>query len=190
MNLNELLALLPKHPVDVFEKYLPPGKVTENGYYLYEIHDMGHQFYEGHVWVFDSIDAFVDYIPAIVFRDVVVHCEDEERFEDVDFAEDYAFYETLVNQTWDFQQCIQFVEDHQSIGGLELIEFGKISDLVNVSREEYDKCKGFIGSIDEMEVLGLTQGRYQIFHKFHELSGSIPSQDKAAFLEFLTQGAN
>ena len=187
MKIDELIELLPKHPTKVYQDGFGT-QATENGFYLYEIHKMHHDFYESHVWIFKSIEEFVNFLPAIVFNDIAVHWEDDEfdwDTDNYDYSNDYDFYKSLINQQWDFQQCIDFINNHNKFGELELIEFGKISDLVDVSQVEYDKCEEIYLFLDELENLGLTQGRYQIFHKFHAFSDSIPSKNKAVFMEML-----
>lgn len=188
MNLSELLKHLPAHPTDILEGNL--GKqATENSLFLYEIHNTSFDFYESHIWVFDSIDDFINFLPAIVFNDIAVNWEtysEDEASNNYDYTNDYTFFKKLKKQQWNLQQGVDFVEKQPKFGNLELIEFGKLSDLIKVSQQEYDKCKNLYLTLDELTKVGLTQARYKIFEQFHKCSKDLPSKNSHEFLEMIT----
>lgn len=186
MELNDLIEILPEHPCDVMQNGFGKKAFSES-FYLYEIHNMHHNWYENNVWIFNSINEFVQFLPAIVFNDIAVNCEEgfEDEHVDYDYSEDYNFYKSLVSQKWDELKCKEFISEHSKFGGLELIEFGRVSDLLECTQQEYNKCKDSIYSLDELEELELSQGRYKIFHAFHSVSENRPSLNEKAFIQMI-----
>ena len=68
---------------------------------------------------------------------------------------------------------------------MELIEFGRISDFMEATSEEYNKSKEIYVSLDELEKIGITQCRYQVLHKFSSISQLPPSQNSDEFLKMI-----
>lgn len=99
MNIHELIDRLPLHPVDAFRIGLNK-QATEEAFFLYEIHQLHHGFYESQVWIFNTIEEFVTFLPAIVFNDIVVNWENysEDEEYNYDYTNDYLFFESLVDR--------------------------------------------------------------------------------------------
>ncbi len=192
MDYKEVIQKIGNHPNDVMQAAFD-REANTNSYYLYEIHRMHHQDYESYVWLFNSIEEFVLFLPAIVFNDIAVNCDNhdfEEEFGDIDYTEKYKLYTSLMNNKWDEAQCAKFVLDYLGSDELELIEFGKVADLLNISDSEFEKCKDSYSTIEEIEKHGLTQGKYKILNKFYNQSKTRPSLNQTDFFEMLENSEN
>lgn len=187
MNYEELLEKLVKHPNDAMQNAFG-RKVSANSYFLYEIHNMHHDFYESHIWIFNSIDEFVEFLIAIIFSDIALNCENEDFFQEfgeLDYSERFSCYESLSKKDWNFNECKKFIAEYEGISELELIEFGKVSDLLDISQEDFDKCNNIYSTLKEIELQGLTQATYKIMNKFHTISDAKPSINQPLFFEML-----
>ncbi len=54
---------------------------------------MHHYFYESHVWVFRSIEEFVQFLPVIVFSDIAINCENEDfivEYSELDYTDRFV----------------------------------------------------------------------------------------------------
>ncbi len=189
MNYEELIKRLPKHPNDAMQNSF--GKTAnESCFYLYEIHQMHHDFYESHVCIFNSIQEFIEFLPVIVFTDIAINCENEdfiEEYGELDYADRFKYYESLLAKEWNAQECKKFIADYKGTGEMEFIEFGEVSDLLNISQEQFYKCEKYHSTLDEIENNGLTEGIYKIMHKFHSISNVLPAENQEAFLKMLEQ---
>ena len=185
MDYDELIEKLGKEPGRwLFDGY---GTPREEGYYLYQIHLMHGDYWENGVYFFNTINEFVDFLPGIVFSNLAVDSMGDDFWEENhDFSEDWNRFQELKSGDWDEERCVKFIKEYGANNYIEFIEFGKISDLLSVTQEEYDKCYDSIDSTDELEEEGLTEGRYKIFTKFHEESDDRPGLDKEGFLEMLS----
>ena len=185
MDYDELIEKLGKEPgIWLFDGY---GTPREEGYYLYQIHLMHGDYWENGVYFFNTINEFVDFLPGIVFSNLAVDSMGDDFWEENhDFSEDWNRFQELKSGDWDEERCVKFIKEYGANNYIEFIEFGKISDLLSVTQEEYDKCYDSIDSTDELEEEGLTEGRYKIFTKFHEESDDRPGLDKEGFLEMLS----
>jgi hypothetical protein len=192
MNYEELIIRLPKHPYDVMQNSF--GKTaTVNCFYLYENHQMHHDFYESHVWIFNGIEEFVEFLPVIVFSDIAINCENEdfiEEYGELDYTDRFNYYKSLLARDWNDIECKKFIDEHKGTSEMQFIEFGKVSDLINISQEHFDKCQNVYNSIDELTENGLSEGTYKIIHKFQSISNLIPAENKESFLSMLEDWGN
>jgi hypothetical protein len=186
MNINQLIERLPKHPLVLMQNALG-RKVSIDNYYLYGIIRFDNDFYKSYVFTFNSITEFVAFLPAIVFNDVAINWEEDYEVNNVEsnFSDDYKLLEILANQNWDELKCKEFIGEHSKFDDLELIEFGRISDFMEATSEEFIKSKEHYVSLDELEKIGITQCRYQVLYKFSSISQVPPSQNRDEFLKMM-----
>lgn len=186
MNVNQLIEKLPEHPLDLIQNALGK-KVSKDSYYLYVIIRLYDEFYKNYVFTFNSIIEFVEFLPAIIFNDVAINWDEdyEVNYAESNFSNDYELLEKLTNQNWDELKCKEFISEQTKFDDLELIEFGKISDFMEASSEEFVKSKEHYVSLDELEMIGITQCRYQVLHKFSSISEVPPSQNWDEFLKMI-----
>jgi hypothetical protein len=188
MNTEQLLEKLTIDPMDTFDEAINLNIATENSYYLYEIHQMGPFSWENHVWIFNDLTYFKDFLPIIIFNDLVIN-EDRTEFDDVDWSEDYELYHSLQSKKWDLLNVQDFLKKHGVCSQMKFIELGKVSDLLEVSDEEYEKCKESYSSLEELEKIEVSEGRYKILHAFHVAQvmeySKAPSYNPSMFLEML-----
>jgi hypothetical protein len=172
-------------PTEVWVSALKRG-ATEESFYLYELHEMGPGFWENGVFVFSTPQDFGKFTYALELFDYVYF----EDWEEVDEREDYSeFYQHLVQQRekeWTFEDCVRYVSSFKP-SGIELIRFGKIQDLLEVSTDTFEKCKEIYTSKDELEVVGLNEAEYQIMNKYAKRSVIPPSRNEKGFMEFLSE---
>lgn len=92
---------------------------------------------------------------------------------------------SLKNTIWTEEECHKFVEtfDHPLF---ELIQFGKIDEFFNASKNVLEKCSNFILSQEEIKALGLKEGFYHITSEFKQLKNKYPGEDVESFLEFIS----
>lgn len=186
MNYKELIRELGEDPTDLFISG-QSKEATKDSFFLYEIRHMHSDFWESYVWIFDTINEFVNFLPAIIFSEFVIHSEDydfEEEYGKIDCTSNYEYYQTILKDKWDEARCKKFIDEFQA-EGVEFIEFGRVSELLSVSQEEFDLCKGTIDDINILEELGITQGRYKILNNFHYLSNERPELNENGFLSML-----
>ena len=192
MNYKSLITQLTNHPYDVMQNGF--GKrATESCFYLYEVHQMHHDFYESHLWIFNGIEEFIEFLPVIVFSDIAINCENEEFIEEygeLDYTDRFNYYKSLLARNWNEVECKKFIDEHKGTGEMEFIEFGKVSDLLNILQEQFDKCEKYHSTLDELENNGLTEGVYKIMHKFHGISNVVPAENKESFLSMLGDWGN
>lgn len=186
MDINQLIERLPEHPLVLMQNALG-RKVSIDSYYLYGIIRLHHDLYKNYVFTFNSIIEFVEFLPAIVFNDVAINWDDEYEvnYADSDFSDDFKLLENLTNQNWDEITCKDFIYKHNKFEDLELIEFGRISDFMEATPEEFIKSKELYLSLDELEKIGITQCRYQLLHKFSSISQVPPCLNRDEFLKMI-----
>ncbi len=187
MNYEELIKKLPKHPFDAMQNGF--GKtVTDNSFYLYEIHQLHHDFYESHVWILNNIEEFNEFLIFIVFSDIAFNCENEDFIADygeLDYSARFKHYQSLLTRDWNFVECKNFIAQYKGDSEIEFIEFGKISDLLDFTQADFEKCRNHYATIDEIENQGLTHANYRIMNKFHDISILNPASNQKLFLEML-----
>jgi hypothetical protein len=186
MNINQLIERLPKHPLVLMQNALG-RKVYIDNYYLYGIIRFDNDFYKSYVFTFNYITEFVEFLPAIIFNDVAINWDENYEVNSVEsnFSDDYELLGNLTNQNWDELKCKEFISEKSKFDDLELIEFGRISDFMEATSEEFIKSKELYESLDELERIGITQCRYQVLHKFSSISQAPPSQNSDVFLEMI-----
>ena len=186
MNINQLIERLPEHPLVLMQNALG-RKVSLDCYYLYGIIRFDNDLYKSYVFTFNSITEFVEFLPAIVFNDVAINWDKnyEVNFVESNFSDDYELLENLTNQNWDELKCKEFISEYSKFEDLELIEFGRISDFMEVTSEEFIKAKEYYVSLDELEKISITQCCYQVLHQFSSISQAPPSQNRDEFLKMI-----
>jgi hypothetical protein len=81
MNYKKLLKILPKNPNEAFcdSQSIKP---VEGGILLVEKHEMNFGYgtnYGNHIWFFRTPKEFVDFLPALLFWDIAIHWDDNDR---------------------------------------------------------------------------------------------------------------
>ena len=95
MNYKELLKILQKNPNEIFldaQGYKP----FEGGILLVEKHwrYFGYfQNYGTHIWFFRTPEDFVDFLPALLFSDIAIHWDDEDKNYRYFYEEELETYE-------------------------------------------------------------------------------------------------
>ena len=162
-------------------------EATENSFYLYELHEM-FNFWESQVWIFNDLQEFYDFAYSRVLFDYINRGEDEAYDDDdSDQSELYKHLLKLKNTIWTIAECENFVKtfDHYTF---ELVQFGKVSDLIAISDEDFEKCKELYTTKDELENINIKEGVYQIISKYitrNYKNPKKPKDSKEAFLAFL-----
>jgi hypothetical protein len=173
------------NPTEVWISSLK-NRATEDGFYLYELHEMGSGMWENGVFVFPTPQDFGKFTYALELFDYVYF----EDWEEIDESEDCtALFQHLFQQRekeWTFEDCIHYVSTFKP-SCIELIKFGEIRDLIDVSEETFEKCKGINTSKDELEEVGLNEAEYQILHKYSQEAKGRPKDDCLCFLEFINK---
>lgn len=184
MTLEELLAKI--DPTCIWENAMDRA-ATPNSFYLYELHLMSFNSWDAHVWIFDTTQQFRDFIPALLFRDLL-YLDDAAKFKGMDFSQRYEELLYLQNTIWDLNRCKEFIANYKS-KDLELLEFDSISELINISNEHYEICKQTL-YIDPKVEFGISQAKYKILHKFALRSDIKPAFNQDTFLEFISGEVN
>lgn len=183
MNIYELLEKVDPES----EFYAAMDNVaTEHSYYLYKLQLMSLDYWEPYVWYFDTTDQFATFIPALLFNNILGN--DIEDFEDVDFSESYAEYLEAKQGDWDESRMFEFIKNFYS-DRLELLEVGKVSDLLKFSPEDFELCRNEF-FYDPEKFNDISEVKYRIINKFSEVSELCPAQNEEDFLKFLNVGVN
>ena len=159
-------------------------EVTENSYYLYELHEMFNSW-ESQVWIFNDLQKFYDFAYTHVMFDYINRWEDEEYDDDdSDQSELNEYLLKLKNTIWTVTECENFVKtfDHCTF---EMVQFGKVIDLITISDEDFEKCKEYYSTKDELENVNLKEGNYQIISQYIDRHKKKPKESVAEFLTFL-----
>lgn len=186
MNINQLLERFPEHPIDLLQNALG-RKVSIESYYIYGTIRVHNDSYSSYFFIFNSINEFVEFLPAIIFNDIALNwdVDYEDNLDDYNYSDDYKLLENLTNQSWDEIKCKKFINRHSKFDDLELIEFGRIADFMEATTDEFNKSKELYVTLDELDKIGITQCRYQVLHKFNSISQKPPSQNKNAFFKMI-----
>ena len=179
---------------EIFEKHGDPTIVwesamnenaTPDSFYLYELHEMSFNLWEDKVWIFNSPNEFRDFTYALELFDYVYF----EDWDDLSDEDDYsALHQRLLerkNQEWTFDDCKRYVAQFP-IGSIELVNFGRVSDLLAFSEEDYEKCKNVYLTTDRLENEHLNQAEYKIMYYFSKESPVAPGKATKQFLKFLS----
>lgn len=160
-------------------------EVKESSYYLYELHET-FNFWESQVWIFNDLQEFHDFAYSHVMFDYINRWEDEEyEDDDSDQSELYDYLLKLKNTIWTITECENFVKtfDHCTF---EMVQFGKVSDLIAISGEDFKKCKQLYLTKEELENVNLKEGVYQIISKYIKQHDKKSKESKETFLTFLS----
>jgi hypothetical protein len=192
MNYKELTEKHCREPAQIFEDFYGYASASPDAFFLYEIHLMGYNFWESSVWIFESIAEFKQFLPVLLFSWEASHSQDhdfEETVAELNYEEQYTLYIKALSEDWQSpEDCNRFLKELAGTGSSAEtigIEFGAVSDLLNVSAEEFDKCKEDLFSEEDLEKAGLSQGRYKIFNRYWESYEMHPSENEEQFLEML-----
>jgi hypothetical protein len=186
MTIEEIFAELGE-PEDAFNSAM--GKTaTENSYFIYEIHNMSFNFWENAVWVLNDLQEFSDIAYAFELFDFIGREENEDYdFEDeTDQSELYHHLLELKNKKWTIELCEEFVENFDN-HGIELIQFGKISELIAISDSDFNKCKEIYLTKDELEKVNLNEGDYKIIHQYIKQKNKKPKDSISDFLDYINE---
>lgn len=196
MNYNELIKKLPKTPAQSL--YDSDGKEpTEEGIYLTQKFKSGFG-YDTHVFFFNTPEEFVDFLPALIFFDEAMSDDDFEE-EDDDFEEDDEVEENSIGIDYqaDYQLYLDLTTiksfDDQEIydlegiffGEMEILGVGKISDLLHISEESFNKTFDDLLDENEIQELGFTWTEYKILNGYFQEFNELPSKNEEQFFTFL-----
>lgn len=161
-------------------------KADVNSFFLFEYYEL-YPGWDSEIWIFNHLQEFFDYAYSHVMFDYINRGEsDWYDFDDeTEQAELYNHLISLKNKTWTEDECQKFVEtfDHPLF---ELVQFGKISEFLNASKNDLEKCSNFTLSQEEIKALGLKEGFYHITSEFKQLKNKYPGEDVESFLEFIS----
>jgi alpha-L-fucosidase len=92
MNYKELLKILQKNPNEAFcdSQNIKP---FEGGILLVEKHEMNFGNCGNHIWFFRTPKEFVDFLPALLFCDIAIQWDDEDRNYRYFYEEELETYE-------------------------------------------------------------------------------------------------
>jgi len=219
MNFKELLKILPKNPNEAFND-AQSIKPVEGGILLVERHEMNFGFginYGNHIWFFRTPKEFVDFLPALLFFDIAIHWDDndrnyisydddieEEEIDDEVVEEDDEECEVrMIEDTEDYSETYElykhlckiksFDDDEiyelegDSFGEVEVIEVFRISELINVSEEIFNLTLEDTDDEEEINEMGLTWCQFKILNGYAEEYNEIPSKNVEQFLDFLME---
>jgi hypothetical protein len=158
---------------------------NENSYYLYELHQM-YNFWENKVWFFNDLQEFYDYAYSHVMIQYVNRELDEEYDfdDDTDRSELYRYLLKLKKTIWTIEECENFIKSF-SDSSFELVEFGKVIDLIAITDEDFEKCKEHYSTKEELENINLKEGCYKIISGYINKNYKKTKKPKESLAEFL-----
>jgi hypothetical protein len=187
MKIQELYDLI--DPTLIWENAMD-SQANVDSWYLYELHKFHHVNWGGNVWIFNGIANFVNFLPALIFNDLLYtnenHILDDEG--NTDASERYAEYLKTKQGAWDEQRCLNFVRDFQS-PKLKLKEFNRVSTFFDVTPAQFELCKSEPVFDPELHN-GLTESMFIILREFSEVSNSCPALAQSVFLNFISGEVN
>ena len=71
--------------------------------------------------------------------------------DDTDESELYEYLLKLKNTIWTVTECENFVKTFDNCT-FEMVQFGKVIDLITISDEDFEKCKEYYSTKDELEM--------------------------------------
>ena len=183
MNIEQIIEELGE-PEIAWENSLSK-EATENSFYLYELHEM-FNFWESQVWIFNDLQEFYDFAYSHVLFDYINRWEDEAyEDDDSDQSELYDYLLKLKNTIWTIAECENFVKTFNHCT-FEMVQFGKVSDLIAISDEDFEKCKLLYLTKQELENDNLKEGCYKIISEYINRHHKKPKESKEDFLDFLS----
>ena len=142
--------------------------------------------WESKVWFFSDLNHFFDFAYSHEMFDYIGRgeCEEYDFEDDTEQSEIYQNLLALKNTIWTSETCEKFIKkfDHSSF---ELVQFGKVIDLINISDENFEKCKELYLTKDQLENVALKEGSYQIISEYIRRQNKKPRDSKEEFIDFL-----
>jgi hypothetical protein len=187
MKIQELYDLI--DPTLIWENAMD-NQANVDSWYLYELHNFHHNNWGGNVWIFNGINDFVNFLPALILNDLLYLDENLGQGDagNTDVSDRYAEYLETKQGTWDEERCLNFVRDFQS-PKLKLKEFSRVSTFFDVTTAQFELCKS--ETVFDPELYnGLTESMFVILHKFSEVSDLCPALAQSAFLNFINGEIN
>ena len=146
--------------------------------------------WESKIWIFDDLKEFYDFAYSHVMFDCINREENEEYDfdDDTDESELYEYLLKLKNTIWTVTECENFVNTFND-SSFEMVQFGKVIDLITISDEDFEKCRKIYFTKEELENVNLKEGVYQIISKYISRNYKNPIKpidSKEEFLDFLS----
>ena len=161
MNFKELLKILPKNPNEAFND-AQSIKPVEGGILLVERHEMNFGYgtnYGNHIWFFRTPKEFVDFLPALLFFDIAIHWDDNDRnyisYDDDDIEEEEIDDEV---EEEDDEECdVRMIEDTEDYS--ETYELYKhLCKIKSFDDDEiYDLSGDSFGEVEVIEVFRISE---------------------------------
>lgn len=161
MNFKELLKILPKNPNEAFND-AQSIKPVEGGILLVERHEMNFGYgtnYGNHIWFFRTPKEFVDFLPALLFFDIAIHWDDNDRnyisYDDDDIEEEEIDDEV---EEEDDEECdVRMIEDTEDYS--ETYELYKhLCKIKSFDDDEIYELEGdSFGEVEVIEVFGISE---------------------------------
>ena len=161
-------------------------KANKDSYFLFEYYEL-YPSWETATWIFNDLQEFYDYAYSHVMVDYIMREESDwyDFEDDTDQTELYEQLLTLKNTIWTEEECQKFVQTFQH-STYELVQFGKISEFLNATKEELEICTKSIFSQEQLKEIGMKDGFYHIISEYKRLKNKYPADDVEAFLEFIS----
>ena len=164
MNFKELLKILPKNPNEAFND-AQSIKPVEGGILLVERHEMNFGYgtnYGNHIWIFRTPKEFVDFLPALLFFDIAIHWDDNDRnyisYDDDDIDEEIDDEVEEEDEEEDDEECeVRMIEDTEDYS--ETYELYKhLCKIKSFDDDEiYDLEGDSFGEVEVIEVFGISE---------------------------------
>ena len=161
MNYKELLKILQKNPNEAFcdSQNIKP---FEGGILLVEKHEMNFGNCGNHIWFFRTPKEFVDFLPALLFCDIAIQWDDEDRNYRYFYEEELETYElaselskgdsiAIANPKSDFEE-----EDHEDYADTYTY-YQHLCKINSFDDEEiYDLAGASFGALKVLEVIRIS----------------------------------
>jgi hypothetical protein len=162
MNYKELLKILQKNPNEAFGD-AQSIKPVEGGILLVEKHEMNFGYgtnYGNHIWFFRTPKEFVDFLPALLFWDIAIHWDDNDRnysSYDNDTEEEEEEEEEEDDEEEEEDYDVRIIEDNEDYS--ETYELYKHLCKINSFDDEeiYDLAGASSGEVEVIEVFRISE---------------------------------
>jgi alpha-L-fucosidase len=164
MNYKELLKILQKNPNEIFLD-AQGSKPFEGGILLVEKHAMNFgngMSFGNHIWFFRTPMEFVDFLPALLFCDIAIQWDDENRNYRYFYEEELETYElaselskgdsiAIANPKSDFEE-----EDNEDYAE-KYAYYQHLCKINSFDDEEiYDLAGASFGALEVLEVIRIS----------------------------------
>ena len=110
--------------------------------------------------------------------------EVEENSIGIDYQADYQLYLALTTiKSFDDQEIYDL--EGISFGEMEILGVGKISDLLHISEESFNKTFDDLLNENEIQELGFSWTEYKILNGYFQKFNELPSKNEKQFLTYL-----